>query len=179
MNPPTSLSVANGWSTMTPTTDPNQTQQQDQKLDYLTAHIVSQSRLSEADQQNYCLQLQAIDNHLADPTDVDENLAALNEWRTLSVTFYKQAGIAGKFVDCWGVEEQIEAVTTGMEEVDLNKDEKDVAEAMAEVEEMFEELGNARQSEVEEMIEEWCSERQFEEYQGSKTMEEREGIDGV
>ena len=184
MNATTTLSVANGCSTMAPTTTPSQTQPQDQNLDYLTPQIVTQSNLSSTDKQNYTQQLEAIETRLSDPSDVDESLAALNEWRTLSVNFYKQAGIAGKFVDCWGVEELIGAVTASTSEVDLNKDEKDVAKAIEEVEGKFEELCNGRQVEEcegEDIAEqeEWCSERQFEEYAGSSTMMEREGFDGV
>lgn len=77
-----------------------QPQAQQQKLDYLSPSIVTASPLPQAGKDTYIQQLMIVDNQFSDPNaSVDDMLAALSQWRQLSVAFYQQAGVQGELVD--------------------------------------------------------------------------------
>lgn len=99
---------------------------EDLGLDYLTPQFVHGSNLDDASKNAYLQQLTEIEHRLltVEPISCD-HLDTLNDWRDLSVRFYRQAGIEGEMYDEWLIGLQsaegyitIEHTNTEMEEME-------------------------------------------------------------
>ena len=121
-----------------PSTTPLPTQ--DRRLGYLTPAIVLESSMSDTEKQSYFDGLNDINEHIGNlEISTEEFMAIIARWRELSVRFYQEAGIEGKLIDSWTLEDQIDSVMATLGRVDLEKEVAEGEENMS-VEEFVEKM---------------------------------------